>query len=467
MGGNSVHDWKATMMALVLMASALAIAGPLSQTASAAAGTATVAAAVSPPTVTAIGTSDYATSIMSRPASFSWTHTPTQTQPTLVTLVCAVYSSDAYFFATYGGATMNWAISNQQSTLYVGMLYLINPPPGAQLITVTLAQVDVNVYTNAIECSATTWAGTSGIDMSIASTSYEFGSTQMYVSIAPKTTVPSNEVFFSAVDRFEWGAGTAWSVSGAPTGVAATMVEQNTAAGTGAGKACQAIQGTQDVGCIASALLLSGGTAMTYSWYTGYGAYAVVAGIGIKSAATIWAPGYMGNELYMTAGVDSGNPLMIYPQGSVWAGQAIPAGTLDVLNNAVNLSVGKSWRTSQGTTLFQEYYSGGGYMVIDIPVAAAAGWHYPTNSLQVSCIGIYVDVNNAPTANVGMLAQTNINSGINTTGDTWGNPAPTQNYGVWDLALDGLSYVGASFIPGAGEVVGAYQVMKALESVVP
>ena len=115
-----------TIGILFVVAGILAIGGPLSRTASATA-------------VTQSGLSD-ATGSLSPGSALRWTHTPAGT-PSLATVVCAAHATGVLISATYGAAAMKAASSVQQSNLFLGLLYRLFPPSGAQTVTVNLAAV--------------------------------------------------------------------------------------------------------------------------------------------------------------------------------------------------------------------------------------------------------------------------------------------------------------------------------------
>ena len=280
MKGRDFHGWKTVVVAMLVLVSTLALEGPLAGTASAssfsASGSGNVTAAT-PATPSSSGSSD-ASGTLSLGGTLSWPLTPSDT-PSLAPVACAAWGTGVTLSATYGGTSMTTAITYQYSSLYVGMFYLNDPASGTQTAIVTLQAAG---GTTEVECSASGWTGTAGVDLTIASSTYEWGNSQTYLAISPAKAVPSNEVFFSALNRFEWSSGTTLSVAG--TGASASIVDSNTNTGSGSGFGCQQA-GSSDVDCIASAQLLSGGTSMQYSWLN-YGAFAVAAGIGIETSTT-------------------------------------------------------------------------------------------------------------------------------------------------------------------------------------
>ncbi len=336
------------VVAAVLLVGGLAIVGPLSLQAKAA----TAAPSVS---------SD-AKATFSPGGVLSWTHNPSLSAsdaPTLVTLACAAVGSVS-FTAWYGGEWMTTAVAYQYNGLSMYMFYLNYPPPGSQVVW---AMASAGSGTNEVECSATTWTGTVGVDMSIATTNYEWGTSQTYATISPAFTVPAGEIFFSAINRYEWSTGTTLSVSGSPSGVGASIVDSSLTNG------CQQA-GSSDVDCIASAKLLSGGTSMQYSWLYN-GAFAVMGGFGIKAIPAVvsgWNGWYGdGNRvIYMTTGVTNGYVLPI----------ASSSGTSSNVEwNAINAGTGETDNyTSSGIVYFHEYWiPNNNQFAIDMPIVGAAG----------------------------------------------------------------------------------------------
>ena len=284
---------REVVVALAILASAMFVVEPLRRVAGAqgpaTVGSATVNSAtvgpstansnvatspgVSSSTATKAGVSDDAGTLTPYTNSLRWTHTPAGT-PTLVTLACAARNTGIKLLAEYGGATMTPVITNQQSGgsgTYVGLFYLINPPPNPQPVHVWLGAAGAATD---VECSATTWTGVTGIDSSIANTNQDMHGSATSLALNPKTTVPANEVFFGAIFRTVWacsGCGPSTLYVSTP----ASMVDDNLNVGSGFNHGCQALPNSPDYECIGSAQLPSGGTSMGFSWT--YGAFVVAA----------------------------------------------------------------------------------------------------------------------------------------------------------------------------------------------
>lgn len=465
---RSLSVGKTVVIALVVLVAAMVFVGPLTGTAGATSGSpngsgngTASASSITPAVVSGSGSSD-ATAALSKGGTLSWSLSPSAA-PTLVTLSCAAWGTGVVLWATYGSSWMSSAINYSYNGLYVGIFYLNYPASGTQTAVVTL--YGASGTTTLVECSASGWTGTAGVDPTLWGRNWEWGNSQAYVSINPSRAVPSGEVFLSALSRLQWGtSGTALSVTGSPSGVGASIVDSNTNTGIGLGYGCQA-EGSSDVDCIASAQLGSGGTSMQYSWT--YGAFAIVAGIGIEMATlTYWAPGYALNSLYMTEGLsNTNNPLFILPKQSMWLGASQSASQQSVgVANALNLSVGQDQKTPQTpNVVFAENWNGNqNFMDIYIPVAAAGGSKgggYNGAPDVVDCMAYSLGI-----SGVGPKTATDIlwvyDTGINATGPNVAT-SPTKSQYLINLGIDALG-----FLPGVGWGVGTYQTMNDLEGVI-
>ena len=357
---------------------------------------------------------------------------------------------------------MTPVVTNQQSGasgMYVGLFYLLNPPLGAQTVKAWLGAAG---GTTDVECSATTWTGVTGIDASIVNTNQDMHGSATSLALNPKTTVPANEVFFGALFLIVWacsGCGPSRLYVSYP----ASIVDDNLNVGSGSNHGCQALPNSPDYECIGSAQLPSGGTSMAFSWT--YGAFVVAAGFGIQSSSTLWAPGYMGNEIYMTEGLQiTSNPLFIYPGSYVSAGEANPYGaTYSQYNaNAMYLALGQDPRTPQSSTIeFSEVYLSNGHaMFVYVPVAAVGAMTMNADYYTVGCEGLYLSIYNSPGASTSMIGSTtNFDSGINVTGNV--GKGNTKSPDFWDLALDV-----AGQLPVIGYVVDLGQGFMSFENLV-
>lgn len=240
---------------------------------------------------------------------------------------------------------MGTGITYQYSSLYVGIFYLSYPATGTQYASVKLTAAGGSTY---VECSASAWQDAVGVDLAIGNTSWEWGTSQTYLSIAPKTAVYTNEVFFSALSRYEWGTGTALSVTGAPSGVTSYIVDSNTTSG------CQAA-GPSDVDCIATGFVTSPATSMTYTWAY-YGAFAVAAGIGILRGHGYYAGVYYGVSIPHTQATEVDTTIATPPDVPNSAGDSYFIG-VSIWDNAdsydqfgVGVYNGGGWQVSFTTS---------------------------------------------------------------------------------------------------------------------
>ncbi len=372
------------------------------------------------PAAASPGGSSNAVGTLSVGGTLTWSLTPSAT-PTLVTVVCAAaWTTGITLSATYAGWGMWGAFANQQSNLYVAIFYLTYPVSGTQTAAVTLVSA---ATAPVLECSATAWTGPTSIDASIASTSSEFGSTQLYVSIAPKTTVPSNEVFFSGLNLFEWsnnGAGTALTVTG--SGATPSIVDA---------ERCQPVPSHSDVDCIASAKLPTGGTSMTYSWAS-YGGYAVLVGFGIRSTPITvsgWK-GWDGNGvIYMTTGISSTTPYVIATSSA--GNQETDTISGASLPNGARVASGQATTTSSTDYAYEfdeaSWGSPNNYLEVNMPIVAGGGdsvtaMPWPANPgewtfFQVGWQKLGLSASNAP-PDLYEEVQTGMNSGVNVSGGT-------------------------------------------------
>ena len=296
--------------------------------------------------------------------NFSWTHTPVGI-PSLATVVCAAHSNKVTISTTYGGVRMATAKTNQQSGAYVGMQYLNNPPAGVQTVVVNLSAASGSTD---VQCSATTWTGTAGVDTVIGSPSQDMsgGATQLSLYPGGATsagTVPVTEVFFGAIHRYV-PQGSALLVAG--SGATASIVDSNTASGYG----CQQLSNSWK-DCISSAQLLPGGTSLIFSWTNTDAGYAVATGFGV-----LMLQGYAGNKVfYMTTGLSDTNHPYFLPTTSNASSQTASYGYTATVD-AINVSAGQDPSTTDTNWFYDEYYVGGGsknYMLLNIPIVAGGG----------------------------------------------------------------------------------------------
>lgn len=449
------------VLVLAILVSAMAVESPLIGTAIAApvvAGGSGNLTATAVASVSGSGSSD-ATASLSQGGTLSWSLSPSAT-PNLITVSCAAFGPGVILWATYGNTWMTSAINytyyRSNSGLYVGIFYLNSPASGTQNAVVTLYKANT---TTLMECSATAWTGAAGVDTTLWGHNWEWGTNQAYITITPARTVPANEVFFSALSRYQYGtSGTTLSVAASPSGASASIVDSNTYTGSGLGHGCQAA-GSSDVDCIASAQLGSGGTSMQFSWTNG--AFAVAAGIGIEvPIITLWGPGYMGNSnLYLTAGLtDLGNPIMFLTQWSNNTGTQSPFGSV---TNALSFALGQDQNTPMGGLIYKEVFAPGspGVMQVYMPYAADGGTTINQNTGEtVHCTGVFFTVSNGPYSVINF--ETQYDSGINATG-TVPQPSQDKSQELFSLGMDALG-----FLPGAGFAVGAGQTMLDLESLI-
>ncbi len=425
------------ILGILLVSAALVIVGPFSG----------IARAATSPSIAPDASSD-ATGLLSVGGVLTWTHTPTSsTLISFVTVVCAAKNTGITLSTKYGGAALSTAVTNQQSNMFVGMQYLSNPPLGNQTVAVTLTAAGGTAY---VECSATTWTGGNVVDTSIASTNQDLTGAATGLSLNPKATIPSNEVFFSAINRYLPGA-PAFSV-----GASAYIVDDNLNAG------CQAQSNGWD-NCIGSARLLPGGTSLIYSWSSSYPGYVVAAGFGIKAVVQGWA-GWNGNQnevIYMTTGLTSTTPYIL-PTVNATTDQ-----TNNGIPNAIELQIGRAVNTTlQDLIPSYYYYPNNHVMEVYLTFSAASG----TKEEGVINSNDAIQVSWQKETVTGFAGtQQNIistyNSGIN---DTWGSTTDKGNINSSQLmAIYNMTWGGVStFISLIGYVNYGYTVMKSLEQLV-
>jgi len=196
---------------------------------------------------------------------------------------------------------------------------------------------------------------------------------------------------------------------------------------------------------------------MTLSWV--YGAFAVVAGFGIR-LSPIWAPGYHGNNLYLTEGLtNTNNPLFIFPSTSTSGGVADSAGNAPLWTpNAINLIVGQDPSTPQnaGQVLFTEvYYGSQGWMDLYIPFGAAGATKI--SPYNVGCMSMDLTIKNSPNARTYMLSNWDV--GMNASGSS--PNGPTRSQYLVNLIMDGMG-----FLPGVGYVTGSISGMSDLNQLI-
>ncbi len=177
-----------------------------------------------------------------------------------------------------------------------------------------------------------------------------------------------------------------------------------------------------------------------------------------------WWPGYMGNVFYMTAGLNSNDPIILT---TMWNHTYQPNGLDDnaaFVNNAVNLTIGQDAATplTGSAPIMYEFYEAPSpsHMQIYIPIATAGGSQLNMPGVTiiygVYCQGVYTTLSSAP----GQTLQftTTMDSGINVTG-TVDQPTTKSQY-LWNLGLDALGFLP---LPGVGFAIGTYSVMNDLE----
>lgn len=162
--------------------------------------------------------------------------------------------------------------------------------------------------------------------------------------------------------------------------------------------------------------------------------------------------GWDGNSvIYLTEGISSTTPYVI--QGQYNPQKQAGSGNGYNIANAVNVSVGQAWNTTNSIYEFSEYYYGGGsnpYMEVHVPIVAGGGTqqdYNPTSSPAWLAEVIYqtlsLGIGNSPASNTALSIQPQWDSGINTTGNIPEGTTKQQalvNEGI--AALGSLPYQG-------------------------
>lgn len=245
-------------------------------------------AAQTAPTASAIDAVSDASAALTVGQTLNWTHTPVGS-PTLATVSCGVHQTGVTLAVAYGKLTMKTGATNQQSNQFVGVFYLNTPQTGTRTVAVTLTASGGPAN---VQCSATTWTGTKGVDLSIASTSQDLSGSATSLTLAPTAAVPANEFFFGAIHRYMPQGSPNLTVAG--QGASASIVDSNVGMGNGTGFGCQAVTFAPWEDCIGTAQLATGGLSMTFSWAS-FG-YATGAGFGIKTATRAVAPAFTSSD---------------------------------------------------------------------------------------------------------------------------------------------------------------------------